>query len=398
MHRRRWRSPSPAPDRVAEHDVNGIRLVPIGPALAGALLVGVATAGGLVVIALSVLGFPSLQPFGTLPLATLLDVIKLAFAAIAGIGGIIALVVAYRRQRLAEASAELEHAKEERERVRILNERFGAAAGQIGSDQPMVQLAGVYAMAALADDWPEQRQTCVNVLCGYLRMPYEPDPGPDASAAARVAFRRNREVRHAVIRVVRDHLNPHVGGALWHDCHFDFRGAVFDGGVFAYIEVPKGCSLNFLDAKFVDGVTEFQGSKFTGGVANFWRVDFAGGEVLFQGCQFTGGHVGFGDSTFSGGKIDFRSVDTDDGAEVAVFSADVSFKRSRFIGAEVLFNRTHFVGGGVDFAGAEFSGGDIDFTDAQFSGGEVDFTDVGDWSVPPSNLPPSAPGLRLPRR
>ena len=31
-------------------------------------------------------------------------------------------------------------------------------------------------MAVLADDWEENRQTCVDVLCAYLRMPYAPDP------------------------------------------------------------------------------------------------------------------------------------------------------------------------------------------------------------------------------
>jgi len=27
-------------------------------------------------------------------------------------------------------------------------------------------------MAGLADDWPENRQTCVDILCAYLRLPY----------------------------------------------------------------------------------------------------------------------------------------------------------------------------------------------------------------------------------
>jgi uncharacterized membrane protein affecting hemolysin expression len=41
------------------------------------------------------------------------------------------------------------------QRTRTLNERFTAAAGQLGSDKlPAVRLAGVYAMAGLADDWP----------------------------------------------------------------------------------------------------------------------------------------------------------------------------------------------------------------------------------------------------
>ncbi len=66
------------------------------------------------------------------------------------------------------------------QRTRTLNERFATAAEQLGSDKPAVRLAGVYAMAGLADDWEENRQTCVDVLCAYLRMPYEPDPGPDA--------------------------------------------------------------------------------------------------------------------------------------------------------------------------------------------------------------------------
>ena len=30
-----------------------------------------------------------------------------------------------------------------------------------------VRLAGMYAMAGLADDWKENRQTCVDVLCAY---------------------------------------------------------------------------------------------------------------------------------------------------------------------------------------------------------------------------------------
>jgi hypothetical protein len=60
------------------------------------------------------------------------------------------------------------------QRTQTLNERFSAAAGQLGSDKPSaVRLAGVYAMAGLADDWEDDRQTCVDMLCAYLRMPYE---------------------------------------------------------------------------------------------------------------------------------------------------------------------------------------------------------------------------------
>ena len=56
------------------------------------------------------------------------------------------------------------------QRIRTLNERFATAAEQLGTDKPpAVRLAGVYAMAGLADDWEKNRQTCIDVLCGYLR-------------------------------------------------------------------------------------------------------------------------------------------------------------------------------------------------------------------------------------
>jgi hypothetical protein len=46
---------------------------------------------------------------------------------------------------------------------RLLNERFTAIAAQLGDTQAAIRLPGVDAMAGLADDWPENRQTCVDV-------------------------------------------------------------------------------------------------------------------------------------------------------------------------------------------------------------------------------------------
>jgi hypothetical protein len=50
----------------------------------------------------------------------------------------------------------------------------------------------------------------------------------------------------------------------------------------------------------------------------------------------------------------------------------------------------------LDYSGATFSGGTVNFSGAEFSGGTVDLSSPEDWSVPPSHLPPSAPGLLLP--
>src|SRR6476659_7696841 len=45
-----------------------------------------------------------------------------------------------------------------RQGLHALNERFATAAEKLGDTQAATRLAGVYAMAALADDWKEKRQ------------------------------------------------------------------------------------------------------------------------------------------------------------------------------------------------------------------------------------------------
>jgi hypothetical protein len=242
---------------------------------------------------------------------------------------------------------------EQRDRTR--NERFATAADRLGSDKPSaVQLAGVYAMAGLADDWEVNRQTCVDVLCAYLRMPYEPNPGRDATEPKRRAFRASREVRHTIIRVITAHLKEDAA-LSWQGLNFDFTGVIFDGGAFS-------------DAEFSGGKVDFLGAEFSGGGVDFIDAKFSGGTVSFLGAKFSGGWVFFHGAEFSGGRVDF-------------------------FGAE-------FSGGGVDFGGAKFSGGEVDFGGAKFSGGEVDFSAAGDWSCPPkfpwTGIPP--PGVKLPKK
>jgi hypothetical protein len=103
---------------------------------------------------------PAPGPNGTNPF---LDVLKVALTVSAGVGGAVALVVAYRRQRHLEVDDVGRRS------------RYTSAAQQLGDSQAAVRLAGVYAMAYLADEWAEQRQ-CVDVLCAYLRLPWTGDP------------------------------------------------------------------------------------------------------------------------------------------------------------------------------------------------------------------------------
>lgn len=340
-------------------------LWPIRRALTVAGVGAVVGLAAVTVVALALL--PHLAASKGLPVTDLLEVLKLVLGTVAGVGALAALVMNYRKQRLAEAAETREHQRAADDRVRVFNERFATAAGQLGHDEPAVRLAGVYAMAGLADDWEDGRQTCVDVLCAYLRMPYEHDPGEDAPAAERLAFGRNQEVRHAIIKLITAHLRDGAR-VSWQGHDFDFTGTRFDGG-------------DFSDAIFSGGTIRFIGAKFSGGTVDFRDATFSGGRVDFSDAAFSGGTIHFIGAIFSGGTIDFSD---------AIFS-----------GAMVHLRQAIFSGGTIHFSQAIFSGGRVDFIGAKFSGATVDLSDPFAWAAPPafsSNVAQTAApaGLLLP--
>ncbi|MFJ9525474.1 pentapeptide repeat-containing protein [Streptomyces cyaneofuscatus] len=310
-------------------------LLPVGWALALTIIVALLMLTGATLIGGVLLGFREIKREPQVSAGTLFDLLKVSFALIAGAGGLVALVMAYRRQRLAEYAHELDQSTEDRERTRIFNERFSSAAGQLGHEQAAVRLAGVYAMAALADDWQAHRQTCIDVLCAYLRMAYPTAPAD--TSPEYVGWLHSREIRHTVIRVITAHLRDDAA-VSWCGHDFDFTGTVFDGG-------------DFTRAKFTGGTVIFERAKFPSGEVAFHDASFAGGVVGFWAAEFQGGRVYFPDATFCGGTV--------------------SFEEAKFVAGLVCFDRAKFVGGRVHFRAAEFDGG------------EVNFLDIMDWSRPP---------------
>ena len=135
-----------------------------------------------------------------------METFKAALGIAAGIGAVVALAVAYRRHRIEESQSH-------RDDQRLFTERFGSAAEQLGHDQPALRLAGVHAMARLADDWDEQRQTCIDVLCAYLRLPLSfvesSSESPDNTDAAAAVTPTARSL--AAEREVRDDRAAHRG-------------------------------------------------------------------------------------------------------------------------------------------------------------------------------------------
>src|SRR4030088_279192 len=95
-----------------------------------------------------------------------LDVIKTAGSVVIGTGGAAALLLTARRQRFVELDGT----------ERRITDLQTKAAELLGSDQAAVRLAGLYALERLAQDNPSHRQTIVDIMCGYLRMPFTPPP------------------------------------------------------------------------------------------------------------------------------------------------------------------------------------------------------------------------------
>jgi hypothetical protein len=259
-------------------------------------------------------------------------------ALIAGTVGLISSWYTLRKQR------EFTNLTLDQQRIQLFNERFTTAANNLGHTEAATRLAGVYGLAALADDWKDQRQTCIDVLCGYLRLPYQPIPENDGYKPG------EREVRTSLIRIVRDHLRDQAKES-WRGYIFRFHGAKFDGGDLSQITVSGGY-VSFYDAEFVSGKMDFRGTIFSSGTVDFLQSKFSGGDVDFRYAEFDGGIVKFPRSVFSAGTVDFRAA---------------KFRRST-----------------------------IDFTEAAFVGGIVDLREPGENSMPPKIPDPPPAQMLLP--
>lgn len=218
--------------------------------------------------------------------ASLYDLTRNAATVAALLGGAVAIAVTLRRQRSTERIVELteetahiaqetariaqdsvkiaqdtanitaqayqlDQARAAREEIDRLRDRYTTITHQLGHDAAPVRLAGVYAMAALADDWlkrddgHDEAQVCIDVLCAYFRT-----PGPDTlSDANRVAETR---VRETITRVITQHLqdgaNPPGLTAPLTSREPTFTGThTFSGANF-----NDGSNVFFSDANFND--------------------------------------------------------------------------------------------------------------------------------------------------
>ena len=318
-----------------------------------------------------------------------LDAVRTGLAAGAGAGAAVGLMLAFRRQHHQEIATDLTDRDATERRI---TELYTKAVEQLGSDKAPVRLGGLYALERLAQDNPEHRQTIVNVICAYLRMPFSPtaparkaepeaaeDQGePDANTGTESTWRQERQVRLTAQRILAEHLRDdrprdqrstdppdprswpgislNLAGATLIDFNLrggvvadaDFRGATFTGKAF------------FGGTTFT-GSAEFNGAAFTGEAwfmtAAFFVVWFSGatftGDAHFDGADFGGAE--FDEATFGDAWFDWATFTGDATFGKATFTGDTRFGGATFTG-KALFGGTTFTGDAW-FGGATFTGG-----------------------------------------
>ena len=358
-----------------------------------------------------------------------LEAIKTAGTIVVGTGGAVALLLAARRQRTAEIALKqkdrdqldvarayalqvivAEQTRAHQERVaasteddaieRRVTELYTKAVEQLGSEKAAVRLGGLYALERLAQANISQRPTVVNVLCAYLRMPYQPpesalatrrvespvlhsqggdsvgvvDEGVDRDAAESGQRTQELQVRLTAQRILTDHLRPgpdsqRPPATFWSDSGINLTGAVLID--FDMEACQPGAAL-FENATFF-GEPRFANVTFTGDAqfigANFTEfVDF-GKATFARSARFNhtsfARHVQFAGATFTqGARFDWVTFTGGAWFGQATFAQTAWFGRATFTG-DGQFNKATFTGG-AEFNGATFTDEAI-FTGATFT-------------------------------
>jgi hypothetical protein len=284
---------------------------------------------------------------GTELITARLDAIRMGLSIAVGGSGVFALYLAWRRQRSNEADHQqrertLEHHRQVADATnhdaleRRITELYTKAADQLGSDKAPVRLAGIYALERLAQNNPDQRQTVVNVLCSYLRMPYtvierheriEDEPkgaeaemgDVDPTATRKLEREQEMQVRLAAQRILAKHLRPlpsRVVETFWAGIELDLTGATLFNFDFSYCAAHEAA---FDDARFY-GATSFARANF-GQKVSFTRAWFG------EDARFVGVHVD-GMALFAEARFE-----KDVAFNVAEFEQHTEFDRAQFVGS-----------------------------------------------------------------
>jgi uncharacterized protein YjbI with pentapeptide repeats len=287
-----------------------------------------------------------------------LDAVRTGLAAGAGAGAAVGLMLAFRRQHHQEIVTVLTDLDATERRI---TELYTKAVEQLGIDKAPVRLGGLYALERLAQDTPAHRQTIVNVMCAYLRMPFSPaaptskpvpegvkDPGDPATKtetrtiADDDTWQQEKQVRLTAQRILAEHLR---GDRAEDQQPADSPSTLFWLGI--RLDLTGATLIDFNLENSVVADASFRGATFTGH-SRFREATFTSG-ADFGGATFNSFAM-FGKATFNGSAV-FERTAFKGGAE---FDGVTFNGTAGFIGATV----DHASGfGGAIFNGiAEFAG------------------------------------------
>jgi uncharacterized protein YjbI with pentapeptide repeats len=369
-------------------------------------------------LALWLLGVWSASPKGVPdPSRLRLERIKTGLAVTAGLAAAVTLLITLRRQAWSEQAQQFSQADALEQRI---TELYVAAAEQLGSDKAAVRLAGLYALERLGQDNVKLRQTVVEVLCAYLRMPFSPpaDVLRENAAASPQALAADAEVpepetqanrleelqvRQTAQRLLANHLRQtqepgtpepdgYWRGPAGERMNLDLVGAVLVGFDLAHCHAGEvrlsGAQLhrdvNLIGVHF-HGDVDFVGAQFHSN-ADLRRAEFHGqasllrlqvwGDTNLHSTQFhrdtelrwvvLHGHAELVGAQFRG-CVNMRDAQFRGNADLA----DAQFhNRAAFIGARfqgfASFRKAQFYGDAVLFRARVF--GDAELREAQFHG------------------------------
>lgn len=231
------------------------------------------------------------------------------------------------RQLVEAARQKLEDARAEHDRSRVADERFARSVELLGHDAEQVRVGAMHALAGLARSRAEYTQTVLDVLCAYLRRPFEGEPEARDELEVRLTAQRlvadllpradvagaptynldltrayleyfdisHRQVGDLVLRAARLRQSNSLHHAVVHGSAW-FTDATSPGRLYLHHVTFHGKA--WFSRFSCDDTADFGATGFLG-PNKFAGATFTG-RVSFEGCEFAE-PIDFADTKFLGG-------------------------------------------------------------------------------------------------
>lgn len=178
-----------------------------------------------------------------------------------------------RRRRVEENRHGLETQRAEHDRERVADERFARAVELLGDEADQVRVGALHALAGLARSRPTYTQTVLDVLCSYLRRPFDHyrfaeargDEARTWDATEAQEADRELQVRTTAQRLIVD-LLPDASKKDAPEYDLDLHGATLEWFDIRHRVVGqiRARQANLYESTFLDGTRVCGTAWFTG--------------------------------------------------------------------------------------------------------------------------------------